>query len=339
MHGIEQHKDGRAAFVAVKEHGWHRLGELSEEDLTIPQGLVIAHLNDLEHHTEPVLVPVGDPPAMIPAPGVVATVRKNPFDREQWDVLGVGMSDEYVVHTLEDTLAFGANIIDAGYNLASLGSIDRGRKAFAAFRLDGITIGDVDAVDLYLNVMTSFDRSMATTCRVSQIRVVCKNTMDAVLGESTAPTYRVRHTGEPLESRVADARAALEVAWSGADEFAKEAEKWLDTPVDDGEFDKIVAALYPLSATASESAKTRAHDQRHTLTALYSEGETITAIKGTAWGALNAYTELVDWNYGRYDTVYERVAAQTLPGSGIDKRRIAGAKVIAKALGMKAVAV
>lgn len=335
MHGIEQHQDGRAAFVAVKEHGWHRLGELSDVDLTIEEGLLKSHLDGLEHHTEPVMVPVGNPPVMVSADGHVATVRRNPFDREQWDVLGVGMSDEYVVHTLEQTLAFGSGIIDAGYHLASLGSIDRGRKAFAAFRLDGILIGDVDAVDLYLNVMTSFDRSLATTCRVSQIRVVCKNTMDAVLGEETAPTYRVRHMGDPLLDRVQDAREALEVAWSGADEFAKEAEKWLAVPVVDTQFEQIVAALYPLSSTATESVKTRVDDQRHKLNSLYFDGDTVANIKGTAWGALNAYTELVDWNYGRFDTVYERVAAQTIPGSGIDKRRIAGAKTISKVLKMK----
>lgn len=332
--GIEVHEDGRAAFVAVKEHGWHRLGTLVDEDIDINTGLRLALLNDLDYHTEPVLVPCGSPPVMVEAPGSVAVVRRNPFDRETWNVLGVGMSEDYVVHTLEETLAFGSDIIDAGYHLSAIGSIDNGKRAFATFRLDGITIGGVDAVDLYLNLFTSYDRSLATTARCSQIRTVCKNTMDAVLGEKTAPTFRVKHVGEPLKFRVQDAREALEVAWSGADEFAKEAELWLDRTVTEIEFEKVVAGLYPIAENATESTKTRMGDQRHQLSSLYLHGDTTETIRGTAWGVLNAYTEIVDWRYGRFDTLEARVAAQTLPGTSIDKRRQTGAATIRKVLQM-----
>lgn len=331
--GLEQ-RGHEVAFVAVKQHGWHQLGELVPHDISVAEGLRLAHLAGLEYQLRPVWVHLGDDPGMTLASGSKAVVRRNPFDRETWDVLGLGLSDDYVLHTPEQAFAFGEHIIDAGHPLAALGSIADGRRAFAAFRLDGVTIGGTDHVDAFLNVMTSFDGSLATFVKVSYIRVVCANTFHMVLGERETPTYKVRHTGEPLGRRVDDARRSLEIGWRGLEAFQAEAERWLDRDVDRREFDRIVEQLLPVAEPHSDKHVRRVNEQREQVRAVYESSFTNTDITGSAWGVLNAWTEWVDWTSGRYPSRDARVAAQVNPGSTLDERRAFGSGEIARALGL-----
>lgn len=327
-------KDGIATFVAVKEHGWHGLGTLVEHDLTVSEGLSLANLADLEYQVRPLAVPVGTPRRFIVAGNYKAVVRRNPFDREQWDVLGAGMTDAYTLHTPEQAFGFGEDIIESGKPLAAMGSIKGGRRAFAAFRLDDLTIGGVDQIKTFLNILTSFDGSMATYARVSTIRTVCSNTFHYVLSESSAPTYVVRHVGEGLEGRVDDARAALQVGWKALEQFQAEVETLIDREVTDKEFTAITEALFPITDKTTERGTAIAQESRSAVTALYN-GPTVAPIRGTAWGALNAYTEWLDWTGGNYGSPEARMVAQITPGSAIDAKRVGGAKKITNLLKIK----
>jgi phage/plasmid-like protein (TIGR03299 family) len=330
---IEESDDGRATFVAVERHGWHQLGTLSDKELTVKEGLELANLAGLDYHLEPIAVPVGNPPSFMVADGYRASVRRNPFDRDQWQVLGAGMSSAYTLHTPEEAFAFGEDIIQQGKPLAALGSIAGGKRAFAAFKADDIMIGGVDQVRMFLNVLTSFDASMATITRLSGTRVECSNTFYGVLGETSAPTYKVRHVGEGLASRLDDALAALKVGFKGMEEFQAEAEALLDREVSDKKFAEIVERLLPLKEDAPEATKTRVGENRDKVKALYG-GPTVAKINGTAWGVLNAYTEWLDWTSGNYATDEARLVSQITPGSAMDNRRHAGALVVAKAVGL-----
>jgi len=331
--GIETSDDGRATFVAVKQHGWHKLGTLSDKPLSVAEGLDLAHLSGLEYHTEPIAVPVGDPPEFIMAPGYRAVVRRNPFNHDEWQVLGAGMKATYTVHSPEEAFAFGEDIIQQGKPLAALGSIAGGRRAFAAFHADDITIGGKDQIRMFLNVMTAFDGSMATVVRVSGIRVECQNTFHMVMGEHSAPTYRVRHTGEGLEGRLDDAMASLDVGFKGMEMFQAEADALIAREVSDAEFAKIVEQFVPTSKDSSDTAKVKAAEQRAAITKVY-DGPTVAGIRGTGWGALNAYTEWADWTGGQFRSEESRMVAQITPGSVIDVRRARAAQIVGKAVGL-----
>lgn len=333
-HGIEQSGDGRETFVAVREHGWHQLGTLVDHDLTVAEALELAHLADLDYRTTKIIAITGteEKVEFVRAPGYRAVVRRNPFTGQD-EVLGAGMKASYVLHTPEQALAFGEAIIDEGKPLAALGSINGGRRAFAAFRLDGITIGGVDQVNMYLNVMTAFDGSMATVARLSAIRVVCSNTFNAVMNDTGAMTYRVRHIGEGLETRVDDARAALEIGWKSVQAFQAEAEALLDREVTDKQFTAIVEALLPFAKDATDRQKAAVEESRYQVRGIYNS-ETVEAVRGTAWGALNAYTEWADWTGGRFNDPDSRMVAQIMPGSRIDNKRLRAGRIVAKSVGL-----
>lgn len=330
---IEQSTDGRATFVAVKEHGWHRLGTLVDHEITVAEGLKLAHLADLDYHTEPIAVPVGDPPRFIFGENLRAVVRRDPFDTDQWQVLGAGMTDAYTIHTPEDVFGFGETLIDSGKPLAALGSIAGGRKGFAAFKADDLTIGGVDQVRMFLNVMTGFVANQATVCRASGIRVECSNTFHMVMGQRDAPTYTVRHVGDGLEGRIEDARAALQIGYAGMEVFQEEAEALFAKEIIDTEFAQMVKDFTWVPEAASDAAKNKAGEAADKIMALYN-GPTLVKVNGTAWGALNAMTEYLDWTSGSFRTEENRMVAQITPGSVIDGRRIKASKVVAKAVGL-----
>lgn len=332
-HGMEQEGD-LATFVAVKEGGWHQLGTVEEGPLSVEQGLVKAHLADLDYHMEPVAVPVGDPPRFQRAEGQWASVRRNPFNRDKWDILGVGLSDQYVLHTPEQVFTLGEEIIAQGHPLSALGSINGGRRAFASFSLEGITIGGFDQIDMFLNALTDFTGGGATLYRVSGIRTVCANTFNAVMRQYELPTYRVRHTGTELSNRVDEARSALDVGWTAMAEFQREAEAFLAREVTASEFDRIVEALIPTPDSLGDRAKANRLDEREAVRHLYEDSDTVAPIRGTAWGILNSFTEWADWTSGQYADPSQRMVAQITPGSRIDNARVRAGSVIASVLSM-----
>lgn len=332
-HGLEQ--DGeRATFVAVKDGGWHQLGTVEEGPLSVEQGIRKAHLADLDYHLEPVVVPVGEPPRFQRAEGQWASVRRNPWDRDKWDVLGTGLSDQYVLHTPEQVFTLGEDIIAQGHPLSALGSINGGRRAFAAFALDGITIGGFDQVDMFLNALTDFTGGGATVYRVSGIRTECANTFNAVMRQYELPTYKVRHTGSELTSRVDEARAALDVGWTAMAEFQREAEAFLAREVTASEFDKIVAALIPTPDSLGDRARANRLEEREEVRAVYEDSRTTEGIRGTAWGVLNAFTEWADWQSGQFTDASQRMVAQITPGSRIDNSRTRAGSVVAGVLSL-----
>jgi phage/plasmid-like protein (TIGR03299 family) len=334
-HDIEESQDGRATFVAVKDHGWHQKGTLVNHEITVAEGLRLSHLAGLDYHLAPIaaIITPADLPVVVHGGDIRAAVRRDPFNPDEWQVLGAGMMDGFTMHTPEQAFGFGQDIIDSGTPLAAMGSIAGGRKAFAAFHADDITIGGVDQVRMYLNVMTGFVGNMATTVRVSAIRVECSNTFHAVLGEASAPTYKVRHVGEGLEGRIEDARTALNMGYRGMEQFQREVEALMDREVTDEKFRQMVEAFVPINDDAPQVTITRARDSRDGIARVY-DSPTVANIRGTAWGALNAMTEWLDWTGGNFQSAENRLVAQITPGSAIDVKRLRAGQVVAKAVGL-----
>jgi phage/plasmid-like protein (TIGR03299 family) len=332
---------GRATFVAVREHGWHQMGTLVDHDITVAEGLELALMNDLDYRIDPFVAVSGseDAPEIVPSASLRAATRRNPFDRSKREVYAAGMTDSFTMHTPEVAFSLGENVIDAGKPLSAMGLMDDGKRGFAAFRADALSIGGVDQVNAYLNIITAFDGSLATTARLSTIRVVCQNTASAVLGQHGIPTYKVRHVGEGLEGRIEDARAALGVVYAGMEEFQREAEALLAVDVTDLRFERIVEHLLPMPADedkATQIVKDRIAQQRDQVRAIWN-GPTVANVQNTAWGALNAYTEWLDWTAGGFKTDTARMAQQITPGSRMDQSRIVGAKKIAALVGLTSV--
>jgi phage/plasmid-like protein (TIGR03299 family) len=276
-----------AAFASLRVPAWHALGTVFNEPVSTLEMLRLAHLNDWDVRLEDVILPGRT------HRNYFATVRTNPFDG-QADVLGI-VKERYRTYQNEDLFAFGDNLLDGG-RWETAGSIKNGTVVFGSLALDREVIldpsGAEDRVNTYLLVHTSHDGSLSIQASVTPVRVVCQNTLNMAL-RGNKQTYKVRHT-QNAEGRVAAAREALGIAHKYLDAFEKEAAALYAAAVDDNKFDDIIAAAYPMPDEDVKGSLTKWENKRDSLFDIWN-GDTETAIRGTAWGALNALTERLDW--------------------------------------------
>lgn len=83
-----------------------------------------------------------------------------------------------------------------------------------------------------------------------------------------------------------------------------------------GEFEKVVAQLWPLADDASDTARNNAKQRTATLRYLTRDADTQKAIKGTRWAGYQAITEYLD-HYAKAATVEVR-ARRAVTGTGAD---------------------
>ena len=311
-HALEQAEDGRVAFASFREPAWHGLGTVFTDEVDTAGMLRLANLSDWNVRLEPVSELVPDYRF---ARESYMVVRDNPFDGGK-DVLST-VGERYKVVQNEELFQFGDNILDGGGRWETAGSIKDGRVVFGALALERETVldpnGVSDKIVSYLLLHTSHDGSTAVQASVTPVRVVCQNTLNLALGR-VKTSYRVKHTST-VDGRIMAAREALGLAHKYMDEFDKLAHRMLFTDVDSVTFEKIIAAAFPKPDKDAKGSVSKWQHKVDTVRWIYGS-DTTNAIAGTAWGALNALTERIDWwRKGRGDNAQENLAAAA---SGFD---------------------
>ena len=292
-HNLEQWGES-TAFALRGNPAWHGLANvLFDEDSHVDTKTMLdsAMLSNWNVRLEPVTFPA-DYRVVKPAYSVV---RTNPADSGN-DVLSV-VGDRYSVFQNEDLFAFGDNILDGGGRWESAGSIKQGRQVFGSIKIDRDLIldpnGIADKTESYLLITTSHDGSSAIQAMVTPVRVVCQNTLNMALG-SGKQSFKVRHTAKQAD-RIDEARRVLGLSFAHMDLFDIMAQDLFKTEFTNKQFDELVLSIYPQPDVASKAAFTKHTDKVDFIKALYLNSPTQAGITGTAWGALNAMTEHLDY--------------------------------------------
>lgn len=317
-HNLEQDKAGNVAFALRGAPAWHGLAQSTfgeDEHVTTAQMLDGALLSNWNVHLEQVQFPEG----YRSVSDSFMVIRTNPFDQMK-DVLSM-VGERYHTYQNEELFAFGDNLLDGGGYWESAGSIRDGRTVFGSLKLGRDIVidgkGVSDKVATYLLVTTSHDGSSAVQAMTTPVRVVCQNTLNMALGAGTKQSFKVRHTAT-VGDRVAQARQALGISFAYLDQFENEAQALFESALTDKQFGDLIEALYP-APDRNDSAKaviTKYDDKVDLLWDIYRNSfGTSAGVTGTAWGALNALTERIDWHRaGRKGTNAGTLAA----ASGFD---------------------
>lgn len=315
-HDLETFRNGDAAFYSARQPAWHRLGTVTEEALTIPDALRVAHLDKWDIIKQPVVTLAHDGTA-IEVPGKYATVRRNP-DPEldgQSDVLGM-VGEDYTVVQNEEAFDFLGQLVDDGeVTIETAGSLRGGKRVFVTMKLpEHVEVADGDNLDLYVAVATGHDGLFAFHAFPTPVRVVCQNTLSmAMSGMQTA--YRMVHS-EGVGLRIAEAREALRMTFREGELIGKAAHEMLQQSVTDKAFDKLIAENFlVLDKDAKDTTKIRVEQKRADVRQLFREAPTQEIGRGTAWGAYNAITEYVEWVAPK-DPTSERATENVLTGKG-----------------------
>jgi len=298
-HNLEIGADGQVAFASLREPAWHNLGTVFQEEVSTSEMLELAHLQNWNVRLEEVPLPKG----FVSDKTNYFVARTNPFESKQTDVLGV-VGERYRVLQNEDLFEFGDALLDGGGRWETAGSIKGGRQVFGSLALERDIVldesGVSDTINSYLLVNTSHDGSIAIQASVTPVRVVCANTLNLALGSgvgrnrSTKQSFKIRHT-QTASGKVQAAREALGLANAYLDEFSKMANDLIQREITQDKFVEIIKSAYPAPEEGSKQiAFTKWANKIEAIEEIY-VGDTNHMIAGTAWGALNAMTERLDW--------------------------------------------
>jgi phage/plasmid-like protein (TIGR03299 family) len=156
----------------------------------------------------------------------------------------------------------------------------------------GMTITTPEGFDFRPNLLaaTSFDGSTATTFKRTVTATVCDNTRDLALAEP-GQAYKVKHS-RYSHARLAEARQALAVVHTLADDFALEVKALTSITVTDEQWRDFLDHHVPMTDPKGQPLKGRskrmAANKRAELEQLYRHDHRAAPWNGTALGVLQA---------------------------------------------------
>jgi phage/plasmid-like protein (TIGR03299 family) len=212
-------------------------------------------------------------------------------DRHDGTVMGI-FGDGYVRHQYAEwLLTTVANLLDDNLTISSAGVLRGGAVAWVEVSVpESITTPEGVTFRANLLATTSFDGSIATTFKRTVTDVVCDNTRELALSES-GQQVKVKHS-RYSHLRITDARDALAMVHTLADDFAAEVAELCAVPVSRVQWEKFLDAYVPNTdkegqPLAGRSA-TSASNKRAVFHRLYGHDLRVAPWSGTAHGVLQA---------------------------------------------------
>lgn len=284
--------NGRANIAFIGKTPWHGLGAKVEDDASLDQWRIAAGL-DYDVCRTPALYQVG---------GEMMQGEGDILYRSDNRKMLAHVSERYQIVQPKEVVEFYRDLTSQhGFKMETMGALSDGRRVWALAKVgEGFTIGKNDRIENYLLLATSYDKTMATRCQFTTVRVVCHNTLSmAVASKETCVS--VSHSSMFDANRVkldmgivTEANATMKESF---DELTKR-------KVNDKEAVRWIAnVLFGLKDDADLSdISTRKDNIIKGVFDLYKGkgmGSGFETSHGTAFGLLNALTEHVDHHAAR----------------------------------------
>ena len=264
-------------FYAGREKPWHGLGTQVDEAPTSADALRLAGL-DWKVERKPIQVCGGRK-----VDNFFANVRSS-----DGAVLGV-VSDRYQVVQNAEAFAFTDALIEGEVRYETAGSLMGGRKIWLLAKLpDREIVGD--KTEPYLCFSNTHDGSGAIRVCMTPIRVVCNNTLNIALNGAKR-AWSVRHTGD-IQAKLHEARMCLDMANKYMDKLAVYADQMANKSITDEQIAKILDEMFPSTEEMCHRENRNAEKAREEYMICYFRPD-IAQFLGTAWGALNAMSDMV----------------------------------------------
>lgn len=230
------------------------------------------------------------------------------------------VSARYRVVQPAEVLDFYRDLTEVGgFELETAGVLKGGKKLWALARTgQSATLKGKDQIGGYLLLATACDGSLATTAQFTSIRVVCQNSLQIALGDSTG-SVKVPHRSQ---FDAASVKRQLGLAISSWDSFVARTKALSECKVSDAAAEKFLRRVltYPTTNPADRdtvSVNERAIKAVGQLYAGRGMGADLASARNTLWGVLNAVTEYVDHHRRARSDDHRRDAAWFGQGSAI----------------------
>lgn len=181
-----------------------------------------------------------------------------------------------------------ATIIDDDLGVSAAGLLGEGARAWVEVSVpESITTPEGVTFRPNLLAATSLDGSIATGYARTVQMSICDNTLSIARAEK-GQKIKFKHTANSL-SRIGEAREALQIIHTAADDFAAEVAELTATTVTDGQWERFLAELHPTVKEGKEvqgRSRTYAINRREELDTLYRHDGRCAPWAGTAFGVL-----------------------------------------------------
>jgi phage/plasmid-like protein (TIGR03299 family) len=299
---------GKHSFFSVKEKAWHGLGQIISEYPTSAEAIIHAGLN-YQVEKRPLFTydtannqnsssQNSNAESIIPeieVPDYYATIRT---DTEQ--VLGVVGNDYEIVQNVNAFSFFDAIVASRkGILYETAGALGKGERIFITAKLpDYIKVGRDDLIEQYLFLTTSHDGFGSITAAFTPVRIVCQNTLNAAL-KNSSNTIRIRHTASAAE-KLKGAQQILGSSMLQAVELEAVFNRWARLKITDREVKQLIQlAMAPNKEVLQNLQNERLEEFSATFNntvssvmeyAFTSPSQQEVTTKGTLFGAYNAVT-------------------------------------------------
>lgn len=233
------------------------------------------------------------------------------------------VSSRYAVVQPSEILEFYRDLTEVGgFQLETAGVLKEGRKLWALARTgQSATLKGKDHVNGYLLLATACDGTLATTAQFTSVRVVCNNTLQIALGDSTG-AVKVPHRSQFDAQAV---KRQLGIAISSWDAFIARTKALADRKVSETAAEAFLRRVltYPTTNPVDRDAVSVNERAIKSVGQLYTgrgKGADMASASGTAWGLLNAVTEYVDHHRRARSDDHRRDAAWLGQGASIKQK-------------------
>ena len=326
-------------LMYAREIPWHRFGQKVEGLQTAEEAIVAAGL-DWEVIQKPVYFFANNGKGRVHTkkfPERVVNVRAK--DQEPFAVVSPG----YKILQNKVAFDFADAIVETGEaKYETAGALRGGRVVFLSMEIprEVKVPGDDGEHRPYLLVCNSHDGSRALSARVTTIRVVCANTLNAALGDRTNE-IKLRHTANVMD-KVKEAQRALGLTYEYLDQFEIMAERMLLRKITPIEVLRTVVQVFPIKDV--NPLKLSADELRRVIAAqiarhpapgalrMVETSENIENVRNTAWGLWNGIAEYLDYgvNYrSRQVPAADNRATSILLGGMAASKKEQAAKILA----------
>ena len=262
-------------MLSTKERPWHGIGTIVQDAPTSDDAIRIAKLD-----WEVKQYPVYSNGKKIE--GVYANIREDINEP-----LGV-VKGKYRIYQNMESFKFVDDIVgnkEVPCRYETCGSLFNGKRVFMLVKLPNkMLVGD--DVENYLFFTNSHDGSSAFLAGMTNVRVVCNNTLQMAV-KGSPRMWKCRHTNS-LEGRIQQAKESLGLAVKYLDSISEVADEMASKKVDMYRFIKTLEEVNPTHA--SDKSMDIITDRIHTI---YNQKDDLQNFKGTAWGIYNAVADYV----------------------------------------------
>lgn len=264
----------------VREPAWHKLGTVVADAPTSADALRLAGLD------WNVLLEQAERKGKI-VPNTFWTVRSSDDS-----VLGA-VSGKYKIIQNDEAFNFTDNLLGEGVKYESAGSLKHGKTVWLLAKMPETKVLD-DAFVPYLCFTNSHDGSGAVRVCLTDVRVVCNNTLNLAL--STAKrSWSTKHMGD-LNSKLMEASETLQLANQYMDAFKAEADILATQKISPAEIDKLLNELFGKEKAEESESKRKLQNVEEAKEAFYVcyLAPDLANFIGTYYGVINAMADMVD---------------------------------------------